>query len=213
MKINQVEELTGITRKNIRFYEDEGLIRPNRDPANGYREYSLQDIEQLNRIRLLRKLGISCEEIRNMQEGTLDMKQCMDDHLIRLSHRQRDLVHSMQICEQLMQEKTTFQQLNASVYLDEIKQMEKGGIQFMDVRESDVRVRKNGAIAAALVCIVFFVLLIVLIFIADKEEPAPKFVLVFVILMISLMIIGTIIALRQRLKEVKKGEIYEASKY
>ncbi|MCR5229198.1 MAG: MerR family transcriptional regulator, partial [Solobacterium sp.] len=52
MKINQVEELTGITRKNIRFYEEEGLISPKRNPANGYREYSLQDVDHLNRIRL-----------------------------------------------------------------------------------------------------------------------------------------------------------------
>lgn len=30
MKINQVAELTGITSKNIRFYEDQGLITPGR---------------------------------------------------------------------------------------------------------------------------------------------------------------------------------------
>ena len=32
MKINQVEELVGITKKNIRFYEDEGLVSPDRNP-------------------------------------------------------------------------------------------------------------------------------------------------------------------------------------
>ena len=37
MKINQVEELTGITKKNIRFYEEQKLISPQRNPANGYR--------------------------------------------------------------------------------------------------------------------------------------------------------------------------------
>lgn len=30
MKINQVAELAGITSKNIRFYEDQGLITPDR---------------------------------------------------------------------------------------------------------------------------------------------------------------------------------------
>ena len=45
MKINQVAELAGITSKNIRFYEDQGLITPGRDPKNGYREYTLEDAE------------------------------------------------------------------------------------------------------------------------------------------------------------------------
>ena len=40
MKINQVEELVGITKKNIRFYEEQGLINPERNRDNGYREYS-----------------------------------------------------------------------------------------------------------------------------------------------------------------------------
>ena len=60
MKINQAAELAGITSKNIRFYEDQGLIAPARDSSNGYRDYSMEDVEQLCRIKLLRMLGISC---------------------------------------------------------------------------------------------------------------------------------------------------------
>ena len=52
MKINQVEELVGITKKNIRFYEEQGLINPERNRDNGYREYSLKDVELLNKIKL-----------------------------------------------------------------------------------------------------------------------------------------------------------------
>ncbi len=51
MKINQVEELTGVTKKNIRFYEEQKLISPQRNPANGYREYSMEDVKQLSRIK------------------------------------------------------------------------------------------------------------------------------------------------------------------
>ena len=63
MKIKQVEELVGITSKNIRFYENQGLLTPER-AENGYREYHEQNIEALKKIKLLRKLGISVEEIR-----------------------------------------------------------------------------------------------------------------------------------------------------
>ena len=38
MKINEVEALAGITKKNIRFYEEQGLLSPRRNADNGYRE-------------------------------------------------------------------------------------------------------------------------------------------------------------------------------
>ena len=65
MKIYQVEELVGITKKNIRFYEDEGLLCPERDPQNGYRDYTIKDVRQLEKIKLLRKLSVPIEEKGN----------------------------------------------------------------------------------------------------------------------------------------------------
>ena len=58
MKINEVEALVGITRKNIRFYEAEGLLCPRRNSQNGYRDYGNAEVEALRRIKLLRKLGV-----------------------------------------------------------------------------------------------------------------------------------------------------------
>ena len=40
MKINEVETLAGITKKNIRFYEEQKLLNPKRNVENGYRVYS-----------------------------------------------------------------------------------------------------------------------------------------------------------------------------
>ena len=51
MKIKQVEELVGITRKNIRFYEEQGLLNVAR-AENGYREYHQADVDRLMEIKL-----------------------------------------------------------------------------------------------------------------------------------------------------------------
>ena len=56
MKINEVEALVGITKKNIRFYEEQGLLKPGRNSQNGYREYGEPEVELLRQIKLLRKL-------------------------------------------------------------------------------------------------------------------------------------------------------------
>ena len=50
MKIHEVEQAVGITVKNIRFYEEQGLLSPRRG-LNGYREYGEEEVEILRRIR------------------------------------------------------------------------------------------------------------------------------------------------------------------
>ena len=71
IKINEVETLVGITKKNIRFYEQEGLLNPKRNQENGYRNYGEEDVMILQQIKLLRKLGLPLEEIRRLQSGVL----------------------------------------------------------------------------------------------------------------------------------------------
>ena len=73
MNIKEVERLSGMSRANIRFYEEKGLLAPARR-ENGYRDYSPQDVETLLRIRLLRSLQMPLEEIHALQTGekTLD---------------------------------------------------------------------------------------------------------------------------------------------
>ena len=66
MKINEVERLVGITKRNIRFYEKEGLLAPGRNADNGYRDYGEADVEALKKIKLLRKLSVPMEEITGM---------------------------------------------------------------------------------------------------------------------------------------------------
>ena len=50
MTIKEVEEQTGLTRSNIRFYEKEKLIEPSRNDKNGYRDYSEGDVENIKKL-------------------------------------------------------------------------------------------------------------------------------------------------------------------
>ena len=75
MKIKQVEELVGITRKNIRFYEEQGLLNVER-AENGYREYHTADIARLQEIKLFRKMDISIEEMRALFEKRKSLQFC-----------------------------------------------------------------------------------------------------------------------------------------
>lgn len=63
MLIHQASEATGLTKKAIEYYTQQGLVSPSIQD-NGYRDYTDQDMERLRKIQVLRKLDVSTEEIR-----------------------------------------------------------------------------------------------------------------------------------------------------
>ena len=213
MKINQVAELAGITSKNIRFYEDQGLITPGRDPQNGYREYTPEDVERLCRIRLLRQLGIPCDTIRRLQNSELKFDTCMSEHMAKLDREGENLEHMKALCRMLSDEVDDISEIKASVYLERMKELEKGGVRFVNVKMSDVKKRRTGAILSAIAVIMVSALLIIAVLLADSEDPAPWGVIAVFVIIFGGIIVGVTVALVQRLGEVKRGEIDEASKY
>ena len=100
MKINEVEQLVGVTKRNIRFYEKEGLLSPGRTD-NGYRDYGEADVEALRKIKLLRKLDVPLEEIRRMQQGTLTLTDGVRRHIIQLERAQDNLATMRSLCQEL----------------------------------------------------------------------------------------------------------------
>ena len=201
MKINQVEELVGITKKNIRFYEEQGLVRPERDPSNGYREYTMRDVEQLRRVKLLRTLDVPCGESRRVAAGELS-----------LSARRSDLTRMREMCVRLEAE-DDLARLNAEDYLEAMRKQEQGGARFMDVKRTDVKKRRAAAVLSAAVFVVLMAAIIALALWGNHVEPMPTLLLVFIIIFPLAVIVGVLIALRQRLKELKGGELDEARKY
>lgn len=65
MLINEACNLTGLTKKAISYYEEQGLVKSQKKD-NGYREYFLEEIALLNEISLYRKLDISIKDIKNI---------------------------------------------------------------------------------------------------------------------------------------------------
>lgn len=59
---SEIQKETGLTRKAIEYYEDKGLINPQKS-ENGYRDYSIKDLEILKKVSLFRKLGMSISDI------------------------------------------------------------------------------------------------------------------------------------------------------
>ena len=117
MKIWEIERDTGLDRGNIRFYEKEGLLQPERQ-ENGYREYTEEDLQILLRIKLMRRLGFSLDSIRSLQQGRAVMEQVLSQRLAALEQEKQQLDATRQVCMEMRQEGARFVDLDAKRYLN-----------------------------------------------------------------------------------------------
>jgi len=217
LKINEVEALVGISRRNIRFYETEGLLIPARNSQNGYREYGEAEVELLKKIKLLRKLGVPLDEIRRMQTGGGTVGDGMRRHMITLEREQADLAQSMQLCRRMQDEEIRLDDLDAESWLKEMEGMEKTGTTFQNKQRFDVKIKRYGPSAAAAVVMAVLMLAIIALmiwaYVVDPVEAPPLGLMVVLVAIPLVVIIGVVAALVQRWKEIGKGEEDEARKY
>ena len=117
MTIREIEELSCMTRANIRCSEKEGLITPERN-SNGYRNYSEEDLNTLKRIRLLRTLHLSLEDIKSLSRNEQELAELLIRHLTNLKKEQQSLGRSVEVCERLCKDQAVYSSFDAQYYLD-----------------------------------------------------------------------------------------------
>lgn len=82
--IQDVARLTGTTSRTLRHYDSVGLVAPSRIAANGYRYYDEHALVRLQRVLLLRQLGLGLPAIGEVLDGETDAVAALRGHLARL---------------------------------------------------------------------------------------------------------------------------------
>jgi Cu(I)-responsive transcriptional regulator len=97
MNIGDVSERSRLPAKTIRYYEDIGLIRPDRS-ANGYRSFREAHIHKLAFLGRARSLGFTIEECRALlalyedpARASADVKQVAREHLVQIDRKIAEL--------------------------------------------------------------------------------------------------------------------------
>lgn len=83
MKTKEVQQLTGLSKQTLIWYEKEGLIHPERN-ENHYREYSDQDIKILKLIKTLRSMDVSLDDIHQMLDNHLSVEEIFEEQKLYL---------------------------------------------------------------------------------------------------------------------------------
>lgn len=92
LKINELARLAGASVRTLQHYDRIGLLKADKDPANGYRRYTAEHIDRLQEILLFRAMGMELREIGE----TLDVPQyrrleALKQHRLNTLERRRQL--------------------------------------------------------------------------------------------------------------------------
>ena len=110
MNIGDVAERSGLPPKTIRYYEDIGLVTPQR-AANGYRSFRDSDLHKLTFLGHARSLGFSIEDCRALlalyedeTRASSDVKRIAQGHLTRIDQKIADLAAMRDTLSHLVRE-------------------------------------------------------------------------------------------------------------
>ena len=97
MNISQASEATGLPAKTIRYYEEIGLIRPDRR-ANGYRDFADTEVHKLRFLARARALGFGSNDCRSLlalwgdrARASADVRRIAHAHLAEIEAKITDL--------------------------------------------------------------------------------------------------------------------------
>lgn len=123
MTIKEAAQITGLTRSNIRFYEEERLISPTRNAGNGYREYSEEDIKTIQKVAYLRTLGISVENIRRLSRKETNLYDVVKTQRQSLEQQLSELEKAKGMCERMLSygPKLDYENLDIELYVSDTK--------------------------------------------------------------------------------------------
>lgn len=127
MTIKEMEALTGLSRANIRYYETEGLVIPQR-LENGYRSYSEADAHTLLRVKLLRTLGVPIETLQRLHRGAVTL----DEVLALQKSQYSPQIAQLRLCEEvtgaLLGAGESYLTLDAAPYLQMLETGDTGAL-------------------------------------------------------------------------------------
>jgi DNA-binding transcriptional MerR regulator len=93
--IQDIARIAGTTSRTLRHYDDIGLLKPSRTGHNGYRYYNQDALVQLQRILLLRGLGLGLPVISQVLEDQADAAKALAGHLEWLKQEQDRLARQI----------------------------------------------------------------------------------------------------------------------
>ncbi|GAB3802685.1 MerR family transcriptional regulator [Virgibacillus kimchii] len=104
--VQKLAQLSGISGRTLRYYDQINLLKPARINSSGYRIYGQKEVDQLQQILYFRELDVSLDEIRKiMSDPEYDQTEALQQHYEKLAQKRAQLDRLMETVEKTITSK------------------------------------------------------------------------------------------------------------
>ncbi len=210
MFINEVENIVKLSKKAIRYYEQEGLINPKRNHNNDYRLYTKEDLNKLKIIKFLRELGVSISDLKKLNNHELSLQDCLRNQIETIELEEENYQKVKNMCLEIIESKDTYENIDITKYFQNINILNKEGFTMRKIKSN----KKKKIFGAVLSSLIFGILILIPTTICFVTGYIQHYMFFYVFGLLCLIpFIAIIINLIKRIQEIIGGEEDEASKY
>lgn len=136
--IGQVAKFLGLSRDTLKFYEEKGLVKPVQDKENGYRRYSLFDIDDVLTVNFYREIDVEIKQIQKLKnDGNLEeIESLLDKQEKKI---QEEIEYKRMLLNNIKTVKDNYKTIKENLWKYSIKEMKpvevKGEFQLENMLE------------------------------------------------------------------------------
>lgn len=136
MRPKEIQEKLGIDADRIKLFKREGVFFPENPPSgNKSTNYTEVDLENLRLLVVLTKSGLTCSDIRKMQDGECSLQEAI---ISRRNSIKADIArkqNALTLLSEILDDKAEFGTFETDHYWDVITRREAAGDEFVDVED------------------------------------------------------------------------------
>ena len=136
MKPKEIQQKLGINADRIKFFKREGVFAPENLPfGNRGTDYTEADFKNLQFLVVLTKMGLTCSDIRKMQEDEYTLEEAAKARRKQINDDIERKRNSLLLLSELIEDKEKFETFHTDYYWGVITERESGGEEFIDVED------------------------------------------------------------------------------
>ena len=136
MRPKEIQKKLGINADRIKLFKREGVFTPENPPSgNRGTDYTESDFKNLQFLVVLTKMGLTCSDIRKMQEGACTLEEAVNYRKTQIEADMEKKRNALTSLSDLLQNQEQFETFHTEHYWDIITERESKGEEFIDVED------------------------------------------------------------------------------
>lgn len=136
MRPKEIQQKLGINADRIKFFKREGVFTPENPPSgNRSTNYTDLDYRNLQFLVVLTKMGLTCSDIRKMQDGECTLEEAVAERRKQIEDDMAKKRNALSLLAELIEDKAEFESFHTDYYWNVITERESRGDEFIDVED------------------------------------------------------------------------------